>query len=188
MTTAVVVLSASAAKTLTERIRKAGEDFGRLLLDAHEGEAWRVMGYATWQDYIAAEFTFTRDASYKLLTQARVERAVGEPVSGKEAARVYRAIHASGETLPSEPSPAVQRLLAEQREVQPIPKPSARGHAVRGLPGLIISVRALDETLGRIADERSAEDDLPPDLTRVLQRLATTIEGLVAASPLMGRP
>lgn len=177
MTTAVI-LSETQAHTLTERIRKAGEDFSALLLTAHDGEAWRVLGYATWQDYVAGEFTFTVRRSFQLLDQARISRIVGEPVTAREAAKVKRV-----SLINSSPEPAsevMRAALAEQQASAAIPKPTSRGHALRGLDGLIASVRSLDERLGLLADERTDDDTLPPDLARVLTRLAATIEGLAS--------
>lgn len=112
-----MVLSAAQAQTLTARIKKAGEEFGALLLEAYEGEAWRPMGYTTWQDYVAGEFTFTREHSYRLLTQSAVERAVGEPVTRREAQAVRGAVLPMGNmrAFSQAPSEAVKAALAEQR-------------------------------------------------------------------------
>ena len=49
-----MLLDEKAARALTERIHKAGTDFGALVLEAYEGEAWRVLGYASWTVYIKA--------------------------------------------------------------------------------------------------------------------------------------
>lgn len=166
--TNAVILSETAARTLTERIRKAGEDFGRLLLDAHDGEAWRVMGYATWGDYVAGEFTFTRGQSYKLLNQERVSRAAGERVTQREAAAVSHEIHGD---VPSEPSPAVQRLLAEQREFSPIPKPSGRRG---GYKTPMETWRRWCEDLEALSEQMNGEP-LDPDAQRVMRRLENAV-------------
>ncbi len=171
--TMAVVLSEAQARSLTERIRKAGEDFGSLLLEAHEGRAWELLGYATWQDYVAGEFTFTRGRSYQLLAQAKVTRLVGGPVTDREVRHMSTMVDTP---IAEQPSAAVQRLLAEQRTV---PKPAGHRQEVRGLDGLIASARSLEEKLTTVAEERTAEDALPADLSRVLRRLVSTIEGVL---------
>lgn len=70
------------AADVTKRIRKAGEDFGALLLEAHEGEAWRQLGYGSWSAYVDAEFEFSRRHSYRLLTQGRVNKQLADAGSG----------------------------------------------------------------------------------------------------------
>lgn len=180
-TDVAVVLSQSQARALTYRIRKAGDEFAALLLEAHDGEAWRALGYESWTAYVEAEFEFTRRRSYQLLDQGRVNQrytdALGEPVHLNEReARVLKDVPPPMPMPTEQPSEAVQRALAEQRAV---PKPTSRGGNVRGLDGLIASIRSLNERLESLADERASDEPLTLDLTRSLQRIASTIEGLL---------
>lgn len=69
------------AVALTQRIKDAAESIWSLLLEAHERQAWRVLGYATWADYVKCEFDMSRSRSYHLLDQARVIREIGSVVS-----------------------------------------------------------------------------------------------------------
>ena len=179
--TQAVALSETQARTLTERIRKAGEDFGTLLLEAHEGRAWETLGYATWGDYVAGEFTFTRGQSYRLLATATVEKHTGEHVAGRLAEKVV----ARSRQVPdftSEPSAAVQRALDEQRAEEAarraVPKPTGKRAPIRGLDGLIASLRSTAERVEALADERTDEDALPPDLERAVTRLMRALERL----------
>lgn len=66
------------AEALTKRIRSAVDSLGALVEQAHDRQAWKVMGYATWEAYVSAEFGFTRQRSYQLLDQGRTAKALGE--------------------------------------------------------------------------------------------------------------
>lgn len=92
MTAPVPALTKAGARKLTARIADAVGELWSLLAEAHDREAWRVLGYDSWAAYVDAEFDISRGQSYRLLDQARVtlalEAAVGEPVtvSGRQAA------------------------------------------------------------------------------------------------------
>lgn len=99
--TEVVLYEHEAALRLTQSIRQKldgmdviAADVAPLLADAKEHEAWRSMGYQSWEVYVAQEFQLTRRQSYRLLDQAEVVRelseAVGEPVQVRE--RAARAV------------------------------------------------------------------------------------------------
>lgn len=64
------------ARTLTERIKQCLSDSSLLLLEAHEGSAWRVLGYGSWTSYAEHEFGLSRSRSYELLDHGRVVRAL----------------------------------------------------------------------------------------------------------------
>lgn len=64
------------ARKLTDRIKAAADELWSLLLEAHEGKAWKALGYKTWEAYIGAEFDMTRRHAYRLLDQGRVVRAI----------------------------------------------------------------------------------------------------------------
>ncbi|MBT2429405.1 hypothetical protein J7F02_28265 [Streptomyces sp. ISL-112] len=48
------------ARTLTDRIKIAVEGTWQLIREAYTSEAWRVLGYDTWDAYCTAEFGDTR--------------------------------------------------------------------------------------------------------------------------------
>lgn len=101
--TSIVLYEHEAALRLTQSIRQKldgmdviAADVAPLLADAKEREAWRAMGYKSWEVYVSQEFQLGRRQSYRLLDQAEVVRelseAVGEPVQVKE--RAARAVKA----------------------------------------------------------------------------------------------
>lgn len=75
---AIAHLTFDQAVDLTERIRSAAETTWALLMEAHEGRAWNVLGYNTWDDYVAGEFGMSRSYAYRLIDQAKVVRALEE--------------------------------------------------------------------------------------------------------------
>jgi len=71
-------LSKSEAKKLTQKIKAAVDEVWALLIQAHAGKAWKALGYPTWEAYVSAEFSMSRQRSYQLLDQGRVILAVRE--------------------------------------------------------------------------------------------------------------
>lgn len=69
------------ARKLTDDIKGAAERVWSLLLEAHERKAWSALGYATWADYVGAEFDMSRGHAYRLIDQARVIREIEQVVS-----------------------------------------------------------------------------------------------------------
>jgi hypothetical protein len=65
-------ISESEARQLTERIRTATRHVCLLLREVHERRAWVPLGYASWEQYVQAEFSISRTRSYELLDQANV--------------------------------------------------------------------------------------------------------------------
>jgi hypothetical protein len=72
------------ARKLTEQIRTATRQVCLLLLEAHERRVWVVLSYTRWEDYVSAEFGFSRSRSYELLDQGRVILALQEAASLSE--------------------------------------------------------------------------------------------------------
>jgi hypothetical protein len=73
---ASVQLDSASARTLTERIKLGFADPSILILEAHEGSAWRALGYRSWDVYARQELGLSRSRSYELLDHGRVLRAL----------------------------------------------------------------------------------------------------------------
>lgn len=52
----VAELTPDEARSLTDRIRTSLQDVQALVIEAHQREAWRALGYNSWQDYVSGEF------------------------------------------------------------------------------------------------------------------------------------
>lgn len=75
------VMSASEARAITDQIKEHTDAVWKLLTLAHEGRAWKPLGYETWAEYVAGEFSMSRAYSYRLLDQGRVIHAIEEALS-----------------------------------------------------------------------------------------------------------
>lgn len=134
--TSIVLLAETEARALTERIRQSTHELSGLLLQAHEGEAWRALGYESWTAYIDGEFDFNRSRSYQLLDHGRVLRLLESPevsTSGRRASvgdvteRDARAVRsaAQGRAIEEMPRDEVEQVIQERREA-PRPEPIQR--------------------------------------------------------------
>lgn len=60
------------ARELTEAIRSAATATYILLAQAHEGKAYKALGYDTWASYVKEEFDISTQRSYQLLDLSKV--------------------------------------------------------------------------------------------------------------------
>jgi hypothetical protein len=76
----------SEARALTDSIKESAEQTWALLYEAHERQAWSVLGYSTWASYVEAEFGMSKNYANRLVNQADViyaiEAATGVVPSG----------------------------------------------------------------------------------------------------------
>lgn len=64
------------AQEITDSIRATATATFVLLARAHEGKAFKALGYETWESYVRTEFDFSTQRSYQLLDLARVTAAI----------------------------------------------------------------------------------------------------------------
>lgn len=78
------------ARARTDQVKHAFDKLYAILLELHDREAHRALGYDTWAGYVEAEFGMAPSRSYQLLTQGRVvaeiESAMSTNVEISEAA------------------------------------------------------------------------------------------------------
>lgn len=162
-------MSKRQARQLTERIRQAAEDCWRLLCEAREREAWRPLGYSSWDEYVRAEFGMSdRNARYLLAQgevisrlesaadvhlpagtvsgrEARVVSGRIDEVAGRVAQRTRRQAKVRRPAIVAE---VVSEAVSEARDAPPVP-PSANqmlGELVRVLAKLNPVVAAREAT------------------------------------------
>ena len=75
-------MSKADAKKLTQKIKSAVDDLWSLLVQAHEGKAWKALGHATWEAYVQAEFGMSKRRADQLLEKGEVIAAI-EDATGK---------------------------------------------------------------------------------------------------------
>ena len=64
------------ASRLTERIKTSVEALWQLIVEAHDRQAWKALGYESWKGYVKAEFRMSESRSYRLLDQGKVIKAL----------------------------------------------------------------------------------------------------------------
>lgn len=69
-------LNVSDAQEITDAIKSTVTATYVLLARAHEGRAYKALGYETWEDYVTTEFDFSTQRSYQLLDLAKTVRAI----------------------------------------------------------------------------------------------------------------
>lgn len=86
-------LDRSRAADLTQRIRSGTHTVCLLMLEAHEGRAWTVLGYPSWERYVRQEFDLSRRRAYELVDQGRVVRTLqaSSGLSGPPSISAYAA-------------------------------------------------------------------------------------------------
>lgn len=136
--------SVAYARDLTERIKRSTESLYELLLEAWQSQAYKHLGYRSWNAYIDGEFDFNRQHSYFLINQAKVTNALraaasevsytsdtlpAVTISGRDARSIapilsevvddVRELVSSGVA----PQVAVEQIVAEVRAERAKPKP-----------------------------------------------------------------
>lgn len=69
-------LSEAKARELTNAIKAAAEATYVLLARAHQGKAYKALGYDTWADYVTQEFEISTQRSYQLLNLSKTIEAL----------------------------------------------------------------------------------------------------------------
>jgi DNA repair ATPase RecN len=78
---AVTPLSVTEARALTERINATAGELCLLLVEAHDREAWRALGYDSWRDYATAELQVSQARAYQILDHGRITLALAGAVA-----------------------------------------------------------------------------------------------------------
>jgi hypothetical protein len=150
------------ATAITQRIRKAVDDTFDLLRKAYDGKAWKVLGYASWEAYVKAEFALSRSRSYQLLDQSRVIEAVKE-AAGKVSNTLdisARDVEAVKSDLPAVTSEIKSRIDAGQKPATAVAETvkAKRAEKAGKKPA---KVSKSDTPSGEAASEKPAEPDHP---------------------------
>lgn len=69
-------LSEMKARELTNAIKAAAEATYVLLARAHQGKAYKALGYSTWAEYVNKEFEISTQRSYQLLNLSKTIEAL----------------------------------------------------------------------------------------------------------------
>lgn len=122
MTDLVRQMNQAEAEAITTRIREAVESTWQLIVEAHEGQAHKALGYETWGAYVEAEFDMSRQRAYQLINHGRViegleaQMSTTVDITEREARRIKPHLEEIVEdikqgTLPQE---AIRNVLIQQ--------------------------------------------------------------------------
>jgi len=75
----IIPMTAVEARSKTNQIKFKATETRQLLLEMHEREGWRALGYGSWREYGQAEFGYSERRIYQLMDAAKVERNLTEP-------------------------------------------------------------------------------------------------------------
>ncbi len=197
----IVLLTEAEARDLTARACAAGENLAQMLLELHEGEAWRALGHASWGAYVEAELPFAHRQANYTLTQARAQRLLAEAMGGtsgstplpsrRDAAAILKN-PAIGATVAIPPGATVREVAAAVHQAVrrggPAPKPSG-GKKSRQQPSLVDAARKIRDTLALWRDEIDpAYLTDGAALARILSTVAEDAAGIVALIEATGTP
>lgn len=129
--TTKVMLDRPKAEKLHKEAKQVGETFLALMLQLHDEEGWRALGFESWGHYLEVEWPGTRQNMHRLLTAERVAQNLGHglPVThavalnklpAEEQDEAYSEAHAAVEA--GAPTAAVVEAVVTdrlQRQKQP---------------------------------------------------------------------
>uniref|UniRef100_UPI0036F3075A hypothetical protein n=1 Tax=Trichocoleus desertorum TaxID=1481672 RepID=UPI0036F3075A len=75
-TPAVVMMAEQEARDCVDSIKGHLENTRKLLLDLHEREGWKALGYNSWRECVMAEFGESKSQLYRELEAAKIERNI----------------------------------------------------------------------------------------------------------------
>lgn len=129
MTNAIVVLDRIEARDLTDRIKETGMALRELIVQAWELNAWKALGYDSWDDYCAQEFAaleleLGRDERREIVVSLRESgmslRAIAA-ATGVSHPTVINDLKTGGKETQENLPPDVIDLEAEEESSAPTP-------------------------------------------------------------------
>lgn len=154
-------LSKLDAKKLTKQIRDHLEGAASLIVRAHEKEAWRVLGYGTWTEYVQEEFKVSRAHAYRLLDHSQACHQIGDnppqyeaqtrPLKGLPAPAKRKAWKKAAKVADGA-QPTARQVAAEVAKLKP-----AKAHVVGTEQNLPIIIREAKPCY--ICDQPIGDDD-----------------------------
>lgn len=184
-------LNEAEARALTERIKAQTEHLWKLLLEAHERKAWKVLGYPTWRNYCRQEFGMSQSRAYQLLDQAEVVLALESAsstmveLSEREAREIKPLLAVVTEGIASrielgeEPETAVRETVAVARSI--VARERAGIVVTKGNAPDVAIQKAMDtldvmRSMFRTVTVESLPDDAPAE--RWIREIDQTLKAL----------
>lgn len=181
-------LSKAEAQKLTKKIKEATDHLWYLLIDAHEGKAWKALGYTSWEAYVKAEFGMGRSRSYQLLDQGKVVEALRDAtgdlstkvdISEREARDIKDDLPVVTEAIKAkvdageDPGKAVANTVAEKRAEKERAKAEKAAQQAE-------SNRRRDEFNAKLPDAIKRQEQAKADAIAKRKASPVDVEALIA--------
>ena len=155
-------MTKTCARELTDRIKTAVNDVSEMLWRAHQGKAWKALGYDTWKSYTAAEFRMSEQRSFQLLDFVEIKRSLstqpGLSPANEKQARVLKSVpeenrdkvfkYATQLAGGKQPSTRLVKMAASVHSVHG-PQPEVAVESVDRVEVIDFSGGALDRTINQ---------------------------------------
>jgi hypothetical protein len=197
-----MVISEARAMQLCKRIRQNMTDARNDLLELHEGEGWRALGYASWRECVTTEFGQHEVTLYRQLKAAEVARELNadpvfahvqktETVPDRQLralgvaevgtrAEVYKIASAASDGKPTE---AVVKAAVQAKAARPFATPDQLTTTVVNVvakaakPPRAVVPEAVDEIREERAEQAAKRDEITDDEWIASLPLAAKLEG-----------
>lgn len=110
------ILTLDEAREITDAIRSTATATWVLLARAHEGQAYKSLGYSSWADYVAEEFDMSTQRSYQLLDLSKAVRLIEENVPDGTPVKLTEA---QARDIKRELPRITERIQEETRDMSP---------------------------------------------------------------------
>lgn len=114
----VPMMDATEAREIVTRIKTRIDLARGELLELHDREGWKALGYKSWQACASAEFGGSAAQMYRLLSAAQIERAIDSPIGEYPESHLREVAKLD--------TPEQQRQALEQAHIKAHGKPTAR--------------------------------------------------------------
>lgn len=101
------------ARHITDQIKKSAGDLAELLYKAHEGKAWKALGYDTWNDYTKSEFQISKSRTFELIKFVEVKRVIEKSAIADFATPTHESQTRPLSKVPSDKQPEVWKEAVE---------------------------------------------------------------------------
>lgn len=105
------MMTEAEAMAAVKKARQAMDTAGQVLLDLHDRQGWKALGYRSWSACVEAEFEQSKTYLFAQLAAERVREQLVESATDEESAIAYRQLSES-QARPLTKLPADQRKAA----------------------------------------------------------------------------
>lgn len=129
-----------------------------LLLDFHDREGWKALGYASWRECVTAEFGQSKTHLYRQLEAARIEQRINEeensPMGEKSESTMGEKEPADEDVPFPTPEPIPERVLRPLSAIPPEDQPTVYQLAKETAPDGRLTAAHVEKTVREVKGEK----------------------------------